>query len=83
MIDGFAFDVELFYLADQLDLSMKPLLVTWQDVTGSSVHPGKVARNMFGDIRDIPKTRYENLAMELAPDVARRRGSHPSRARRD
>jgi glycosyltransferase involved in cell wall biosynthesis len=70
MIDGFAFDVELFYLADQLGLSMMPLLVTWQDVTGSSVRPGRVARAMIHDIRDIPKTRYENLAVELAPDVA-------------
>ncbi|HEY1762601.1 MAG TPA: glycosyltransferase [Acidimicrobiales bacterium] len=70
MIDGFAFDVELFYLADQLGVSMMPLLVTWQDVKGSSVHPGKVARKMIHDIRDIAKTRYENLAVELAPDVA-------------
>ncbi|HEV7959364.1 MAG TPA: glycosyltransferase [Acidimicrobiales bacterium] len=69
MVDGFAFDVELFYLADQLNLNVKPLLVTWEDVTGSSVHPGKVARTMFRDIRDIPKTRYENLAIELAADV--------------
>jgi dolichyl-phosphate beta-glucosyltransferase len=70
MIDGFAFDVELFYLADQLGLSMKPLLVTWQDVTGSSVHPLKVARTMIHDIRDIRKTQYENVAVELAPDVS-------------
>lgn len=70
MIDGFAFDVELFYLAGQLDLRMKPLLVTWQDVTGSSVRPGKVARTMIRDIRDIPKTRYENVAVELGADVA-------------
>jgi glycosyltransferase involved in cell wall biosynthesis len=82
MIDGFGFDVELFYLADQLNLSMKPLLVTWQDVTGSSVHPGKVARNMFGDIRDIPKTRYENLAIELASDVAPERISSLAREAR-
>lgn len=70
MIDGFAFDVELFYLADQLNLAVKPLLVTWEDVTGSSVHPGKVARSMLRDIRDIPKTRYENLAIELAADAS-------------
>ncbi len=70
MIDGFAFDVELFYLADQLGLSMMPLLVTWQDVTGSSVHPSRVARTMIHDIRDIPKTRYENLAVELGPGIS-------------
>ncbi len=70
MIDRFAFDVELFYLADQLGLSVKPLLVTWQDVTGSSVHPVRVARNMISDIREIPKTTYESLAVVLAPDVS-------------
>jgi glycosyltransferase involved in cell wall biosynthesis len=70
MIDGFAFDVEWFYLAEQLGLSMKPLLVTWQDVSGSSVHPAKVARTVIHDIRDIPKTRYENVAVALPPDVA-------------
>jgi glycosyltransferase involved in cell wall biosynthesis len=70
MIDGFAFDVELFYLADQLGVSIMPLLVTWQDISGSSVHPGKVARTMIRDIRDMRKTPYENLAVELAPDVA-------------
>lgn len=70
MVDRFAFDVELFYLAEQLGLSAKPLLVTWQDVTGSSVHPVKVARNMIHDIRDIARTRYENVAVELPPDVA-------------
>ncbi len=70
MIERFAFDVELFYLADQLGLKVKPLLVTWQDVTGSSVHPARVARNMISDIREIPKTTYETLAVELAPDVS-------------
>ena len=35
MIDGFAFDVELFYLADQLGLSVKPLLSRGRTSPGS------------------------------------------------
>ena len=37
MIDGFAYDVELFYLADQLGLGITPVNVEWDDVAGSSV----------------------------------------------
>ncbi len=70
MVDRFAFDVELFYLADQLDLRVKPLLVTWQDVPGSSVRPMHDARTMLHDIRGIRTTHYENIVVELAPDVS-------------
>jgi dolichyl-phosphate beta-glucosyltransferase len=69
MVDRFAFDVELFYLADQLGLSVKPLLVTWKDVPGSSVRPMRDAWVMLRDIRGIRTTRYENIVVELAPDV--------------
>jgi glycosyltransferase involved in cell wall biosynthesis len=69
MVDRFAFDVELFYLANQLELRIKPLLVTWEDVPGSSVRPMHDARTMLHDIRGIRTTRYENIIVELAPDV--------------
>jgi dolichyl-phosphate beta-glucosyltransferase len=69
MVDRFAFDVELFYLAEQLGLSVKPLLVTWEDVAGSSVRPVRDAWIMLRDIRGIRTTHYENIAVELAPDV--------------
>jgi glycosyltransferase involved in cell wall biosynthesis len=69
MVDRFAFDVELFYLADQLGLSVKPLLVTWKDVPGSSVRPVRDAWTMLHDIRAIRTTHYQNIAVELAPDV--------------
>jgi dolichyl-phosphate beta-glucosyltransferase len=69
-IDGFAFDVEIFYLARRLDLSVRPLLVTWQDVSGSSVRPGRDALAMYRDIRVLTKTRYENPVVELPRDVA-------------
>jgi glycosyltransferase involved in cell wall biosynthesis len=69
MVDRFAFDVELFYLADQLGLKVKPLLVTWKDVPGSSVRPVRDAWNMLHDIRGIRTTHYENIVVELPPDV--------------
>jgi glycosyltransferase involved in cell wall biosynthesis len=70
MVDRFAFDVELFYLADQLGLRVKPLLVTWQDFPGSSVRPIHDAWTMLRDIRGIRTTHYENIVVELAPDVS-------------
>jgi dolichyl-phosphate beta-glucosyltransferase len=69
MVDRFAFDVELFYLADQLGLSVKPLLVTWQDVPGSSVRPLRDAGIMLRDIRAIRTTHYQNIVVELPLDV--------------
>ncbi len=69
MVDGFAFDVEILYLADRLGLSVRPLLVTWNDVLGSSVRPGHVAWNMLRDIRALSSTRYENPVVELATSI--------------
>ena len=68
-IDGFAFDVEILYLANQLGLSVRPLLVTWDDVEGSSVRPGRDALAMFLDIRNIRSRRYENPVVELTTGV--------------
>lgn len=70
MIDGFAFDVEMLYLADKLGLSVRPLLVTWQDVGGSSVRPARDAWSMLRDIRELKKTRYENPVVELPATVS-------------
>jgi dolichyl-phosphate beta-glucosyltransferase len=70
MIDGFAFDVEMLYLAERLGLSVRPLLVTWQDVGGSSVRPGRDAWSMFQDIRGLQKTHYENPVVELPATVS-------------
>lgn len=69
MIDGFAFDVELLYLADQLGLSVTPSLVTWQDVRGSSVRPLHDAWSMLRDIRKLSSTHYETLVVELSTSV--------------
>jgi dolichyl-phosphate beta-glucosyltransferase len=70
LIDGFAFDVEIIYLASRLGLSIRPLLVTWQDVSGSSVRPGRDALLMYRDIRVLTKTPYENPVVELSRDVS-------------
>lgn len=70
MIDGFAFDVEMIYLANQLGLSMQPISVTWHDVEGSSVRPAHEARTMLGDIRRLRSTRYENPVVELSQSVS-------------
>ncbi len=69
LVDGFAFDVELFYLAERLGVSVRPLLVTWQDVVGSSVRPGRDARAMLRDIRSLPRTNYENPVVVLDPAI--------------
>jgi len=69
-VDGFAFDVELLYLATQLDLSVRPIHVTWQDVAGSSVRLGHDTRNMVRDIRGLSRTRYENPVVELSIRVS-------------
>jgi dolichyl-phosphate beta-glucosyltransferase len=70
MVDRFAFDVELFYLADLLGLRVSPLLVTWQDVPGSSVRPIHDAAVMLRDIRGIRTTKYENIVVEVPREVS-------------
>jgi len=72
MIDRFAYDVEMFYLADQLGLAVKPVTVEWDDVAGSSVKVSRVSRNMLGDLRHLKRTHYENPAIELEPGIETR-----------
>jgi dolichyl-phosphate beta-glucosyltransferase len=69
MIDGFAFDAEMFYLATQLGLSVKALTVTWDDVRGSSVRMGRDTLSMIRDLHALPRTRYVNPVVELLADV--------------
>jgi len=68
MIEGFAFDAELFYFATALGLSTQTVLVTWDDVAGSTVRSPSV-RKIFSDIRGIPRTRYENPVIVLDRNV--------------
>ncbi|MHB1969455.1 MAG: glycosyltransferase, partial [Acidimicrobiales bacterium] len=62
-VQGFAIDVELFHLAGVLGLSVEPVPVTWSDVPGSSVHPGRVALDVLRDVRGLAATRYVNPAV--------------------
>ena len=69
MIDGFAFDVELLFLATQLGFRVRPINVTWDDVPGSSVNLNRHVLGMLGDLRSIKHTRYVNPVVELDRDV--------------
>ena len=69
MIDGFAYDAEIFYLASQLAIPVEPLNVTWDDVRGSSVKMGRDSLMMLRDIRSLTSTRYENPVVELMTNV--------------
>lgn len=69
MIDGYAYDAEMLYLADQLGMRVSPVAVTWDDVEGSSVRIGRDSIAMLRDLRTLSRTRYENPVVELARDV--------------
>jgi glycosyltransferase involved in cell wall biosynthesis len=69
MIDGFAFDAEMLFLAMQLGLTVTPLKVTWDDVSGSSVRMGRDTLAMVRDLRALPRTHYVNPVVELDRDV--------------
>lgn len=70
IVEGFAFDLEVLYLADRLGLSVEPQLVTWQDVQGSSVRMGRDSFQMLKDMRALRHTHYENPVVTLDHDVA-------------
>jgi dolichyl-phosphate beta-glucosyltransferase len=70
LIDGFAFDTEMFYLARKLGLGVKPIKVTWDDVTGSSVRMGRDTLAMVSDLRALPRTNYVNPVVDLASGVS-------------
>jgi dolichyl-phosphate beta-glucosyltransferase len=69
MIDGFAYDAEMFFLAEQLGLAVHPIPVEWDDVSGSSVKVSRVMMTMLHDLRGLSSTNYENPVVELASDV--------------
>ena len=79
MVDGFAFDVEMLFLARRLGLIVRPLVVTWEDVAGSSVRPGRDALEMLRDIRGVrahalrePRRRAAPTSISLEDVVAAR-----------
>lgn len=69
MVEGFAFDLEVLYLADCLAFSVEPQLVTWDDVRGSSVSIGRDSWQMLKDMRALRTTRYENPVVVVPATV--------------
>ncbi len=69
MVDSFAYDVEVLYLASRLDLQVAPVAVTWDDVAGSSVHVVRDSRRMWRDIRGLRRTQYECPVVRVALDA--------------
>jgi len=68
-VTGFAYDVELFYLARQLDLATQPVTVTWDDIGGSTVNFAHGKRQLLSDLRGIPRTKYQCPVIEVSPQV--------------
>ena len=63
--DRFVYDAEMFFLADRLGLTIRPLPVTWDDIAGSSVHVGRDSLQMIRDLRSLKHRKYENPVVEL------------------
>ena len=70
MINGFAYDAEMFFLADRLALGVSPQSVTWRDVGGSSVRLGRDSRTMVRDLRALRRTHYVNPVVTLDRDAS-------------
>jgi dolichyl-phosphate beta-glucosyltransferase len=70
MVDRFAFDPEMFYLAHETQMTVSALKVTWDDVGGSSVRLSHDVLTMIKDLRAIPRTRYVNPVVQLERDVS-------------
>lgn len=69
LVRGFAYDVEILYLAARLQLPVTSVPVTWDDVAGSSVRVVHDSRRMLRDIRSLRSTAYECLTVRAARDV--------------
>jgi hypothetical protein len=71
LIRGFAYDVELLFLAKKLGLVVAQIPVTWHDVSGSSVRLFRDSHQMIGDIRSLPRATYEcpSIHVDTVPDV--------------
>lgn len=68
--NGFAYDAEILSLALRLGYSMRPVSVTWEDVTGSTVNMGADAIAMLRDLRRLARHDYHNPAVEVDLAVA-------------
>ncbi len=69
LVDGFAYDVEMLYLAQRLGLQVAGVPVTWDDVAGSSVSVLGDSRKMLHDIRSLRRNQYECPTVTVPFDV--------------
>ncbi len=69
LVDGFAYDVEMLFLAQRLGLDVTSVAVTWNDVAGSSVRVLADSRTMLRDIRSLRSNQYECPTVTLRSDV--------------
>ena len=69
LVNGYTYDVELFYLARQLELVVEPVAVTWDDIGGSTVHFTNATRQLLHDVRNVPRTQYRCPVVELDAGV--------------
>ena len=63
--NGFAYDAEILSLSLRLDFSLRPVSVTWDDVTGSTVNVGADAFTMIRDLHRLSRHNYQNPAVEV------------------
>jgi hypothetical protein len=68
-VPGFAYDVEVLYLAARLGLAVEQVPVTWVDVKGSSVRVGRDSWSMLRDIRSLGREPHECLTVRTAANV--------------
>jgi dolichyl-phosphate beta-glucosyltransferase len=80
--DRFVYDAEMFYLADQLSLAVRPVTVTWDDIAGSTIRVGRDSLQMIRDLRTLRQRKYENPVVELEGDVDVRAVDEVARASR-
>lgn len=63
-LQRFAFDVEILYIAKQLNMKIKELPVTWVDKEGSTVSPIKESVRM---LNEVLKIKYNDWKGEYKP----------------
>lgn len=69
LVDRFAYDAEMLFLADQIGLTVEALPVTWDDVAGSHVRVGADSLSMVRDVRALRRTRYQVPVVSVATGV--------------
>lgn len=67
-IDHFAFDVEILWLAKQLEIPTSEVAVRWKDIAGSKVELGRDGARMLWDLLQL---RFEGSPALVVPTLRR------------